>query len=147
MPDGTYVGRLILRDRLGHAEVQGSADGSEVVQFLPQLELRAEQRVSLGAQLADVVEKPKRLKGVIAYWEIALKFDSAGPPRGESQRRLELDKKEVRLEELGATRRPAVTQNLEQKVLVRLRCSQLAFGVDRAGHRIANLPRTTGAGL
>jgi len=91
------------------------------VEFLPRVELRAEDRVALAAQVAEVLEKLHRLREATTYWAIAAALAPASPSRAGFQDRLHKVKTEIKVQRQDALRRPVVTEHLEQKGTVRPR--------------------------
>lgn len=96
---------------------------SESVVFLPGLELRAEDRVALAGQVAEVLEKLRSWTEAANYWSTAVALAPAGPSRDAFRSRLEKANAELKLQAQDAARRPVVMEHLEQSVLVRPRLS------------------------
>jgi len=104
-----------------YAEAGADANVSESLEFLPRVELRAEDRVALAAQVAEVLEKLHRLREATTYWAIAAALAPADPSRAGFQDRLHKVKGEIKVQRQDALRRPVVTEHLEQKGTVRPR--------------------------
>ncbi len=101
---------------------------AESVDFLPRLQLSAEERTALAAQVAEVLEELQRLREAAEYWSKAIAMARAWPAREEFQSRLAKDQTALKLERQDLLRRPVVSEHLEQKVTVRPRVSMKSGG-------------------
>jgi tetratricopeptide (TPR) repeat protein len=87
-------------------------------QFLSRAALDAAQRALLARQVAGAFEKLGRLGGAVTYWEIALRLEPAEASRAELKLKLRSVQSELKRQEADASRRPQVTEHLEQKTMV-----------------------------
>jgi hypothetical protein len=113
--------RAQIAEAAQYAEQEIETSPSGMVSFLPRIELKAEERVALAAQVADVLEKLHRLGEAARYWTVAASLAPPGPSQEGFQGRLQKVQAELEAEQKDALRRPVITEHLEQKGLVRPR--------------------------
>ncbi|MBZ5515830.1 MAG: hypothetical protein LAN62_13495 [Acidobacteriia bacterium] len=111
------------------AEAEAYMGPSDAVTLLPRIELRAEEKVALAAQVAQVLEKLQRLREAAGYWAIAAALAPPGPSREGFQGKLNAARAKLKLERQDALRRPVVSEHLEQKGQVRPRLKAKSQGV------------------
>ncbi len=104
-----------------YAEVEADAGAAYAESFLARVEFTSEEKTTLAAQLAEVLEKLHRLPGAARYWTIAAALAPSGPTREGFQKRLDATREAMKVESQDSARRPVVSTHLEQKGLVRPR--------------------------
>ena len=90
-------------------------------EFLSGQNLADADRAALAAQFAQAAEKLRQLQNAGALWTVASKLASADTDRASAQRALSQLQARIDLEERDAARRPAISEHLEQKDVVRPR--------------------------
>lgn len=121
--EGSYPYPSRFRNAQGtrSEDEEGYAHPSESVEFLSHVKVSAEERPALAAQVAEVLEKLRRLSDASKYWTIAVALSPAGASQDEFQSRLNKVKAQIKLGQQDAERGPMVSEHLEQKVTVRPR--------------------------
>jgi tetratricopeptide (TPR) repeat protein len=124
-----------LRMRPRVEEEEGGPEGGtgRSAQFLTRIGLDAAQRASLAGGIAEAYEKQGRLGDAEEYWEVALQLEPAEAARAELKHRLELAKLELQRQGQDRSRRPVVTENLEQGNWVRPRLASRGVGTTSSG--------------
>jgi len=92
--------------------------------FLRDQKLRDEQKSLLAAQLAGALVKLDRLGEAARLWKIAAMLATDGSVRSKAGSELERVQAQLKLEKADQERRPVITKNLGQSVLVRPRLAR-----------------------
>ena len=130
----SYAAQNVGAAAYAEAEVDSGASYRE--SFLARVELKAEEKITLAAQLAEVLDKLNRLPEAARYWRIAAALAPSGPLREGFQKRLNATREAMKLEIQDSRRRPVVSTDLEQKGLVRPRLKakeRAAGGISEGG--------------
>jgi hypothetical protein len=89
--------------------------------FLSGQELDASQKSMIAAQMAGVFQKLDRFEEAARLWRVAAMLATDDTLRTQANLELKRLEAEVKIEEADHERRPAITDHLEQKGLVRPR--------------------------